>query len=60
MFLFGLLGLVLFLLAGLAIIPYMSKPETKGLWRLIVCMVLSCICSLLYLFDIILIYLFGY
>lgn len=60
MFIFGVIGTVLFLMATCGIFLVTSRPAITQLWRLTTSMALSGVCSLLYLLDVFLIYLYGY
>lgn len=60
MFLFGVVGTVLFLMAALGNFFIMNRAGVTQMWQLITSIVLSSVCSFLYLLDVLLIYLYGY
>ncbi|EFN85619.1 hypothetical protein EAI_11074 [Harpegnathos saltator] len=60
MFLFGVVGTVLFLMAAFGIFFVTNRAGVTQIWRLMTSIALSSVCSLLYLLDVLLIYLYGY
>ncbi|XP_012282926.1 uncharacterized protein LOC105701079 [Orussus abietinus] len=60
MFLFGVVGTLLFLMAAGGIFFISRREEVEDVWRLTVSTVLAAACSLLFLLDVLLIFLYGY
>ncbi|OXU25703.1 hypothetical protein TSAR_014132 [Trichomalopsis sarcophagae] len=60
MFLFGVLGTLFFLMAAGDILIASRKNGITGIWRLMLAVILSITCALLFLLDVLLIFLYGY
>lgn len=60
MFLFGVVGTLLFLMAAGGIFLIIKRDNIIDIWRLTVAMALAAACSLLFLLDVLLIFLYGY
>nr|KAF7429227.1 hypothetical protein H0235_005625 [Vespula pensylvanica] len=60
MFLFGVVGAVIILLAAFQIFSVTRREEVNDTWKLMTAIVLSVIASIVYLIDVLLIFLYGY
>ncbi|KAL2733875.1 uncharacterized protein V1478_003573 [Vespula squamosa] len=60
MFLFGVVGAVIILLAAFQIFSITRREEVDDTWKLMTAIVLSVIASIVYLIDVLLIFLYGY
>ncbi|KAF7405780.1 hypothetical protein HZH68_005149 [Vespula germanica] len=60
MFLFGVVGAVIILLAAFQIFSVTRREEVNDIWKLMTAIVLSVIASIVYLIDVLLIFLYGY
>ncbi|XP_015603014.1 uncharacterized protein LOC107271479 [Cephus cinctus] len=60
MFLFGVVGTILFLMAAGGIFFISKRDDVEEVWRLTLATALTAVCSLLFLLDILLIFLYGY
>lgn len=60
MFLFGVVGILLYVIATVDIYFSARKENVEDVWRLTLSIALSATASLLFLFDVIMIFLYGY
>ncbi|KAL7287667.1 hypothetical protein TKK_0018307 [Trichogramma kaykai] len=60
MFLLGMFGTLLFILSSTYLIIISKKDDVVKVWRVLVAAILSIGCALLFILDIVLIFLYGY